>query len=295
MKFSYIPSIKDRILLRKSIGVAVPLVIALVLVWYTFQCYYKPTMKTKWFAIGMLASITLLIALSAFLLYRLWQWSWTENTNLNRLYLSDIIKTQEEVRAGLAREIHDGPLQEVTALIQRLRLISLANSQEEATQRLKEAESVSMAAVHELREVCNNLTPPWLELGLHQSLIELADRRSRLYGINIYTTDLEDVDLNKDQIISFFRVAQQALSNTAQHAEAQNIYIRLIKGEDFVRMEIEDDGKGFDVPDNLKKVRTTGHRGLSNMYERMRLIGGECRIESYQGYGTKVICELNTD
>ncbi len=293
MKFSYIPTIKDRILLRKIIGVAVPLIIALGLVWYTFRYYYKPTMRTKWFAIGMFVSITLLIALSAVLLYKLWKWSWTENSNLNRLYLNDIIKTQEEVRAGLAREIHDGPLQEVTALIQRLRLISLANSQEEALQRLKEAESVSMAAVHELREVCNNLTPPWLELGLHQSLIELAERRSRLYGINIHTTELEDVELNEEQIISFFRVAQQALSNAAQHAEAQNIRIRLINDTDVVRMEIEDDGKGFDVPDNLKKVRTTGHRGLSNMYERMRLIGGSCEIISAPGCGTNVICEVS--
>ena len=293
MKFSYIPTIKDRILLRKSVGVAVPLVVAFWLVLYTFQYYYKPTMKTKWFAIGMFASITLLIALSAFLLYKLWKWSWTENSNLNRLYLNDIIKTQEEVRAGLAREIHDGPLQEVTALIQRLRLISLSNSQEEAAQRLKEAESVSMAAVHELREVCNNLTPPWLELGLHQALIELADRRSRLYGIKIYTAEIEDVDLNEDQTISFFRAAQQALSNAAQHAEAQNIHIRLINGADFIRMEIEDDGKGFDVPGNLKKVRTTGHRGLSNMYERMRLIGGSCKIESAPGKGTNVICEIS--
>ena len=217
-----------------------------------------------------------------------------ENAQLNRRYLSDIVKAQEEVRSNLAREIHDGPLQEITALVQRLRLISLSQNQEEAAKRLDEAERVSMFSVRELREVCNNLTPPWLELGLRQSLIELADRRAKLYGISIFTSEIEEVDLNEEQTIAFFRVAQQALSNTAQHAGAKSVNIRLINGEDFVRMEIEDNGKGFIVPEDLKKVRTTGHRGLSNMYERMKLIGGSCEIKSQPGQGTNVVCELKT-
>ncbi|MDO4953189.1 MAG: histidine kinase [Synergistaceae bacterium] len=217
-----------------------------------------------------------------------------ENAQLNRRYLSDIIKAQEEVRSNLAREIHDGPLQEITALVQRLRLISLSQSREEAAKRLDEAERVSMFSVRELREVCNNLTPPWLELGLRQSLIELADRRSKLYGINILTTETDEVSLDTEQTLAFFRIAQQALANTAQHADASVVNIRLINGGDFVRMEIEDNGSGFEVPKDLKKVRATGHRGLSNMYERMQLIGGNCEIKSQAGQGTNVICVLKT-
>jgi len=218
--------------------------------------------------------------------------STVQNIMANENYLHDIIKVQEEERAFLAREIHDGPLQDVTALIQRIRLVSLANTQEEAAEKLAQAEQVSMEAVHEMRELCNTLTPPWLELGLRRSLIELADRRGKIYSTQIHTTELDDPQLTEDQTLAFFRVAQQGLSNAEQHAQAQNITLRLIDGDGFVRMEVEDDGIGFDVPENPKEIRTTGHRGLSNMYERMQLIDGSCVITSQKGKGTKIVCEV---
>lgn len=215
-----------------------------------------------------------------------------QNIKLNESYLHDVIKVQEEERAFLAREIHDGPLQDVTALIQRIRLVALSKTQEEAAQKLARAEDVSMEAVREMRELCNTLTPPWLELGLRRSLIELADRRSKIYHTNIHTAELDDPTLTEEQTLAFFRVAQQALANAEQHAEAENVTLRLIDGDSFVRMEIEDDGIGFNVPKNPKEIRATGHRGLSNMYERMQLVGGSCIITSDLGKGTKVVCEV---
>ena len=98
---------------------------------------------------------------------------------LNRRYVTDIVKVQEEERSRISREIHDGPLQDVTAVIQRLRLLATdLDSPEKMRQRLVEAENAALAGVREMREVCNNLTPPWLDLGLAQALTELSERQN---------------------------------------------------------------------------------------------------------------------
>lgn len=218
--------------------------------------------------------------------------STVQSIKLNESYLHDIIKVQEQERAFFAREIHDGPLQDITALIQRLRLLAFSKTQEEAAEQLAQAENVSMEAVREMRGLCDTLAPPWLELGLRESLIELADRRNKQYNAEIHLEDLDDPALTSDQTLAFFRIAQQALANAEQHGAAKNITIRLFDKKDSVRMEIEDDGKGFTVPENLKEIRASGHRGLSNMYERMLLIGGNCEIVSNPGRGTFVVCTL---
>lgn len=217
----------------------------------------------------------------------------SEYIQLEKNYINDILKAQEEERADLAREIHDGPLQDVTALIQRIRMIYYAQTPEELGLFAREAEGISMDTVREMREFCNTLTPPWLELGLRQSLVELADRRGRMYSMKMHTSGLNEVELDEDQILCYFRIAQQAIVNAATHGDAQNVTMRLNEEDGVVRMEIEDDGSGFVVPKDFREVRVAGHRGLSNMRERMQLLGGTCEIISQPNHGTTVICELD--
>ncbi|MEG1798688.1 MAG: sensor histidine kinase [Synergistaceae bacterium] len=207
--------------------------------------------------------------------------------------VNDIVKVQEEERSRISREIHDGPLQDVTALIQRLRLMSMdIGSPDIMKDRIGEAESVAMAGVKEMRELCNNLTPPWLDLGITQALTELTERQSIQLGIKI-SLDLDEIsELPNDVTLAFFRVAQEAVNNSARHAGAKSVRITLRETSGKIVLQIEDDGKGFDVPDNITKLRVKGHRGLSNMKERMSIVGGTLNITSKPGSGTVIRCEL---
>ncbi len=216
-----------------------------------------------------------------------------EKVRLSRRYVNDLVKVQEEERERISREIHDGPLQDLTALIQRLRLLSMdIDSPEERQKQLDEAERVAMAGVREMRELCNNLTPPWLDLGIAQALTELSERLSLQLDIKIHLDIREMPELPDDVTLALFRVAQEAVSNSARHGNAQNVNISLKNTGKNILLQIEDDGKGFDVPDNFTELRVRGHRGLSNMRERMSIVGGTFSIFSTPGKGSVIRCEL---
>ncbi|MCE5201491.1 MAG: sensor histidine kinase [Synergistaceae bacterium] len=216
-----------------------------------------------------------------------------DREQLSRRYVNDLVKVQEEERARISREIHDGPLQDVTALLQRLRLLSMdIDSPCERKKRLDEAERVAMTGVREMRELCNNLTPPWLDLGLSQAITELTERLSAQLDIKIIL-DLQDIpELPDDVTLAFFRVVQEAVNNSARHSGASYVKISLRDTGKKLLLQIEDDGNGFEVPENIAELRVHGHRGLSNMKERMSLVGGTLDITSSQGKGTIIRCEL---
>jgi signal transduction histidine kinase len=206
----------------------------------------------------------------------------------NRLYMSDLVNVQEDERMKISRDIHDGPLQDVTALIQRMRLARLPDSTEEDRQReLDLAEKIAFAAVKEMRALCNFLNPPWLELGLSQALTELTERQSVQYGVKIFLGVEDDLDLSESVTLAFFRVVQEAVTNSVKHGEAGNIWIDIAKTDDGISLTVQDDGHGFDMKTwDKANLRAEGHRGLSNMEERISLVGGSLKIISYKGEGT---------
>lgn len=217
----------------------------------------------------------------------------TEKTSLARRYVNDLVRVQEEERETISREIHDGPLQDITAFVQRLRLIADSNdSIDERLQLIHEAEKIAMTGVRDLRQICNGLTPPWLDLGVANALTELSESLSEQLKVKI-SLDLEEIpSLSEDETLAFFRVAQEAVNNSVQHGHAEKIEITLKQEEGVVRLTIKDDGSGFVVPDNIAELRVCGHRGLSNMVERMSLAGGTITMNSEQGKGTIILCEL---
>jgi signal transduction histidine kinase len=205
----------------------------------------------------------------------------------NRTYVNDLVNVQEDERTKISRDIHDGPLQDVTALIQRLRLARNADNTEEDTKReLDLAEKIAFTTMKEMRALCDFLNPPWLELGLSQALTELTERQSLQYGVKIYLGFDESIETSDNVTLAFFRVVQEAVTNSVHHGEAKNIWIDLKHNQTGgIELTIQDDGHGFDIKDTAD-LRAEGHRGLSNMEERMSLVGGSLKIISYRGEGT---------
>jgi len=101
------------------------------------------------------------------------------------------------------------PLQDVTALLQRILLLKQESWNERAEKYIEIAEESAVAAVRELRVLCDTLSPPWLDLGLVQALTELTDRLARTYGVKIYLEASELPEVSKDIILAFFRIAQE--------------------------------------------------------------------------------------
>ena len=216
-----------------------------------------------------------------------------ERDNLRNRYVRDVVQAQEQERMDMAREIHDGALQDVTALLQQIHMIE---DDENKTSRLKRTEIIARAVVKELRAFCDELAPPWMDLGLNEAVTELAERLSQAYDIVIMTDCDEETDkaaLENDKLLSLLRIIQEAVSNAVRHGQATEVNIQLSKENDKLILEIDDNGKGFDSAHiNHETLRVEGHRGLASMTERMSLMGGTLRIVSKPNEGTKITASL---
>ena len=218
-----------------------------------------------------------------------------DRDNLRNRYVRDIVQAQEQERMDMAREIHDGPLQDVTALVQQLHMALDDESGE--TVRIRRTETIAKTVVRELRALCDELAPPWMDLGIVESLTEIAERLSQVYDIEIFA-DFDDgtreIEIENDKTLSLLRIVQEAVSNAVRHGEASEVHIQLSKHENIAELEISDNGKGFDAKDiNHETLRVEGHRGLASMTERMSLMGGKLKITSKDGEGTTITAIFN--
>jgi signal transduction histidine kinase len=92
--------------------------------------------------------------------------------------------------------------------------------------------------------------------------------------------------------LAFYRIAQEALNNAVRHADAENVFVNLVKKGDVLSLSIEDDGVGFDTGKVMKTTKRKGPLGLLIMHERAELVDGEFAIESKPGKGTQVTVEM---
>ncbi|MBQ3378088.1 MAG: ATP-binding protein [Synergistaceae bacterium] len=198
----------------------------------------------------------------------------------------------------MAREIHDGPLQDVTALLQQ---IHMSLEDDDARPRIERTEKLAKTIVRELRALCDELAPPWMDLGLAETLTELAERLSQSYDVEVIAeldelNELENFETSPELRLSFLRIFQEAVSNAVRHGQATEVVAKVYKDNlNNLVLEISDNGKGFDAKTaNLthEELRLQGHRGLANMTERMSLMGGSLNVISKPERGTKIIASV---
>lgn len=217
-----------------------------------------------------------------------------DRDNLRNRYVRDIVQAQERERMDMAREIHDGPLQDVTALLQQLHMI---DDKERQSARIQRTEKIAKSVVRELRALCDELAPPWMDLGFTEALTELSERLSQAYDVQVsadYDDEIRELDIGNEKILSLLRIIQEAVSNAVRHGKADEINIAVHKDDDVLTLEISDNGSGFDsVNINHETLRVEGHRGLASMTERMSLMKGKLKIESKSGEGTKITASFN--
>jgi len=218
-----------------------------------------------------------------------------ERDELRKRYINDLVKVQEDEKSRIAREIHDGPLQAVTALIQQIRLFRMTppgKASCSGTDHLVIAEDAAHNTVRELRDLCDELSPPWLELGIDHAMTELADRLSRYFNIEVTMDVEEDLQLGQDAILTCFRVFQEGVNNSFKHGNASSVTGRIFRISGTILMEISDNGSGFQPELDYERLRLEGHRGLANITERLQLLGGHLEIDSSPGKGATLRCIL---
>jgi signal transduction histidine kinase len=207
-----------------------------------------------------------------------------------RAVQQQLLRSREEERARLARDLHDGPIQVLVGLNLELGLRMATQARPSRPQDLGALRAEVQDLLSELRQVCAALRPPMLDtLGLSAALRALAGEWSADHGVAVdleVPPDAEMRQLPEDVAVNFYRVVQEALSNVARHAAARRVTVWLVGEEPGLALTIRDDGCGFHVPDDLHDLAAQGHFGLAGMAERAALIGGRWTVESAPGQGT---------
>ena len=212
-----------------------------------------------------------------------------------RGYIGAITTGQEEERLRLARELHDDTMQALIALNQRVQLTQLKLAADpQAMIALQEIQSLTEGTIQNLRRLTRALRPLYLEdLGLVAALEMLAREISQSSGIHIDFQSLgAERRLSTETELALYRMAQEGLSNVIRHAHAAcaGLQIRFLAGE--ITLSIEDNGIGFEVPENPAEFAPGGHFGLLGMHERAELIGARLKIQSTPAEGTQLVVTL---
>lgn len=205
-----------------------------------------------------------------------------------RGYIGAITAGVENERRGLARELHDDTLQTLIALQQRIQLARLAAG--EQTDSLQAAQQQVQQTITNLRRLVRGLRPIYLEdLGLSAALEMLARENSQSAGIDIaFSSQGEERRLGADIELALYRMAQEALSNIARHAQARQGWLKLEFLPHAARLTVEDNGRGFQPPAGPSDFARAGHYGLLGLYERAEIIGAALSIDSQPAQGTRV-------
>ena len=196
-------------------------------------------------------------------------------------------RVQEDERRRLARELHDGVGQNLTAIKHRLASIATVLPTQDHT--IREALDAAIALCTDTLEDTRNLSrllrPPVLDdLGLEAALRWLARSQGEASGLVI------DVDigplptLDGDLPTLLFRVAQEALNNIAKHAQARSVLVRVAARGGLLQLQVADDGRGCEPEAALR----SGGSGLGGMRERLRLYDGQLELHSAPGEGTRL-------
>ncbi len=209
-------------------------------------------------------------------------------------YIGAITAAQEEERLRLARELHDDTIQAVIALKQRVQLAEKSVKDQNARQSFKELEGLAEQTIEDLRRLTRALRPIYLEdLGLVTALEMLARETSQANQLEIdfHKHGLER-RLSREQELALYRIAQEALTNVMHHAQARRAALRIDFSEKEIKLEVSDDGVGFETPKSPTDFAPSGHFGLLGMRERADLIGGRMEVQSEAGRGTRLSIRL---
>ncbi|MBS3936654.1 MAG: DUF3365 domain-containing protein [Sulfuritalea sp.] len=191
---------------------------------------------------------------------------------------------REGERTRIARELHDELGQALTALRLDLGWLRGKSGGTPLAERVGAALGVVEQSIVSLRRISEDLRPAMLDsLGLVAAIEHHAARFSQRSGIVCeVATNREEFELPDDLATAIFRIVQEALTNIARHADARTAMITVDEIATGIRVEIADDGKGFDVAS-----RTTRF-GLLGMRERIAMLGGQLEIESAATTGTHI-------
>ncbi|MBA3707097.1 MAG: hypothetical protein H0W84_14705 [Bacteroidetes bacterium] len=208
-----------------------------------------------------------------------------ENEKLVQVEFSrKLLKSQEEERKRLANELHDSVAHDIL-ILKNSAVIAMSKTNEEETKAaLNEISEQSSSTLNDVRNISYNLHPQQLEaLGLTKAIKSIVDKASKSTDVKfIYEGDIIDRIFTEENEVYIYRIVQEAVNNIIKHSLATEAIIKISRMDEFVYLNISDNGRGF----SKQSVAAKNSLGLSGIAERVRLLHGSFEIETKMNGGT---------
>ena len=201
--------------------------------------------------------------------------------------ISYLLQLQEHESKRIALEFHEGVAQNLYGVYTGLQFIEQGLPNEELKNFMNEMIHTMEMGIGEIRRISTELYPLTLSaLGLVPAITQYANYYTSTFGIVINVKETGDSHMLEEAVnLAAFRVCQEALMNAAKYADVEEVTITISWEEEKMKLMIQDEGRGF----LTEKVKSENKApGLLAMEERMRIVGGECKISSEINKGTKV-------
>ncbi|CAG1016460.1 two-component system, NarL family, sensor histidine kinase DegS [Anaerolineales bacterium] len=199
-----------------------------------------------------------------------------------------IVNAQEAERQRLSRQMHDGPAQALSNFILQteiaMRLLDVDPAQ--AKDELGNLKTSAMGTFQKVRNYIFELRPMMLDdLGLIPTLRKYADAFKEQSGLDVSVTVTGSERRFESYLeVMVFRAVQELLGNAQRHSQATLIKVQIDLGSEFIRVHVEDNGKGF-APESLKDSTSLG---LKLIRERAEMLGGNFEVDSAAGSGARI-------
>lgn len=224
-----------------------------------------------------------------------------DNARLHESVLAErdrVIEAEEQARKKLARDLHDGPTQWVSAILMSMDFCKQAmkkapqNAAGYLATEFDNIENLAKRSVHQLRTALFELRPLALETqGLEAALQVFLERRqkeiestTKLILDNPRPLSRQDGKVET----TIFAIVQETVNNAIKHAQAKNIIVELRETQEMVYAVVRDDGRGFDIEATMSNYEQRGSLGMINLQERTEAVGGELMMYSAPNEGTTI-------
>lgn len=205
-----------------------------------------------------------------------------------RSLAAQVISAGDRERAYIARELHDSTAQTLAALLLELSVLASENRDPGLVERIERVRRIVSDVLDEVKLLAHTVHPRVLDdLGLPAAIRLLAreaGERSRAEVTVEETGGVDSIPVVQTSVL--YRVAQEAVNNALRHGKPGHVVLRLGVRDGVARLEVEDDGVGFDIAE--AEQRRSG-MGLFTMRERAALVGGALEIHSETGRGTRIV------
>lgn len=189
---------------------------------------------------------------------------------------------EEQERERLAKELHDGLGGRLTGIKMKLESLEQSQQNPELSAQIQQLDE----SLNELRQTARNLMPETLiKFGLEDALkdycINMQNPKTR---ISFFGNNLAQIS-DKNKQLNIYRIVQELVNNALKHSEAKNILVQCTLENGLLLIDVEDNGKGFNLFENSNNL------GLRNIEKRVQMLNGTIRKESVEGAGTNINIE----